>query len=205
MLVPADESPPAVDDSFWQPLGMRASASLRADFAGIVLPADCLIGAPGDYYRQPAFSGGAIRFCAVQMGGAEAVLDETRRFLRGLGRIDDPYQRQRLGEMATRVEGGRLWLEGAARRSADLADDAAAWVAYVNLARGAVEAACLDTLRLAERCGRRARPAAPEPFERLHRDLTHYLRQPAPDAALADAGRHVLASERPAHALWSRP
>jgi hypothetical protein len=32
----------------------------------------------------------------------------------------------------------------------------------------------------------------PEPFEPLHRDLTHYLRQPAPDSAIADAGRFAL-------------
>ena len=42
----------------------------------------------------------------------------------------------------------------------------------------------------------------PLPFERLHRDLTHYLRQPAPDGAQADAGRYVLSSPEPAHRLW---
>lgn len=203
VLVPTDEAPPAVDASFWQPLGMRSTASARADFQTVALPAASLIGAPGDYYRQPGFGAGAIRFCAVQTGGAEAILDETHGFLRALGRADDPYQRMRLGEMATAVETARLWLDGAAARHADLAADAAALVAYVNLARGAVEDACLRVMRLAERSVGARGLLRPAPLERLHRDLTHYLRQPAPDAALADAGRHVLASGRAAHALWT--
>ena len=166
-------------------------------------PAD-LLGQPGDYYRQPAFSGGAIRFAAVQLGGAEAVFDETRRFLRDLGRLDDPYQKMRLGEMAILIESGRLWLRGAADHAArpGAETNAEATVAYANMVRTAIEDSCLRTLQLAERCVGARGLLRPEPFERLHRDLTHYLRQPAPDAALADAGRFVLQHSTPAHALW---
>ena len=208
VVVETDSRRPREDRSFWQPLGMRASASFRADFDGIAVGADDLLGAPGAYYGQPAFSGGAIRFAAVQLGGAEAVFDETRRFLRGLGRTDDPHQRARLGEMALLIECGRLWLDGAARHadgamSRDGAADAAAAVGYANLMRSAIEASRLRVLALAERCVGARGLLRPEPFERLHRDLTHYLRQPAPDAALADAGRHVLADTRPASTLWS--
>jgi len=42
----------------------------------------------------------------------------------------------------------------------------------------------------------------PYHFERIIRDLTIYLRQPAPDAALADAGRYVLQSGAAADDLW---
>ena len=59
-----------------------------------------------------------------------------------------------------------------------------------------------QVLPLAERCVGARGLLRPEPFERLHRDLTHYLRQPAPDAALADAGRYALAHARPAYRLW---
>ena len=74
--------------------------------------------------------------------------------------------------------------------------------AYANLMRGAVEEICLTTLRLAERCVGARGLLQPEPFERLHRDLTHYLRQPAPDAALAEAGRFALGSDKPAYQLF---
>ena len=195
LVLPADTQPPVLDRRFWRPLGMKATASFRADLTGLEIKATDLIGSPNSYYRQPQFGGGAVRFAAVQLGGAEAVYDETRRFLRALGRTDDPYQRQRLGQMALLLETGRHWLRGAAAhairpdKSAASADTV---VAYANLTRTAVEQIGLDMLRLAERCVGARGLLQPEPFERMHRDLTHYLRQPAPDAVLADVGRFVL-------------
>jgi alkylation response protein AidB-like acyl-CoA dehydrogenase len=210
MLLRADEQPPVLDRSFWRPLGMRATASFRADFTGLAIGPDDLIGHPNDYYRAPWFGGGAARFAAVQLGGAAAVLDETRRFLRRLGRTDDPYQRQRLGEMLTLHEAGQRWLRGAAEAAvlpATPAESALparieALAAYVNALRATTEDICLQTLRLAERSVGARGLLQPEPFERLHRDLTHYLRQPAPDAALADVGRFALASDKPAYQLF---
>jgi alkylation response protein AidB-like acyl-CoA dehydrogenase len=210
VLLRADEQPPALDRSFWRPLGMRATASFRADFTGLAITADDLIGRPNDYYRAPWFGGGAARFAAVQLGGAAAVLDEARRFLRRLGRTDDPYQRQRLGEMLTLHEAGQRWLRGSAEQATLpatpaeplVAARAEALAAYVNALRATTEDICLQTLRLAERSVGARGLLQPEPFERLHRDLTHYLRQPAPDAALADVGRFALASDKPAYQLF---
>ena len=193
-VLPADRQPPVLDRSFWRPLGMRATASFRADLTGLEIGPEDLIGPPNSYYQQPAFGGGAIRFAAVQLGGAEAIFDETRSFLRGLGRTSDPYQRQRLGEMAIALESGRQWLRGAAEHAARPAasEGSEATVAYANMARTAIEKICLDMLHLAERSVGARGLLQPLPFERLHRDLTHYLRQPAPDGALADVGRFVL-------------
>ncbi|MBU6123192.1 acyl-CoA dehydrogenase family protein [Hymenobacter siberiensis] len=152
-VLPADAQPPALDRSFWQPIGMRATASFRADLTGLKIGPEDLIGPPNAYYQQPAFSGGAIRFAAVQLGGAEAAFDETRDFLRSLGRTDDPYQRQRLGEMAIMLESGRQWLRGgaknAARPSAATPEGAEATVAYANMMRTAIETINLEILRLA--------------------------------------------------------
>ena len=201
LIIPADELVPQYNPAFWQPLGMRASASFEVDFTGLEIDAACLLGQPGDYYRQPWFSGGAIRFAAVQLGGAEALFDETRHFLQKLHRTNDPYQRHRLGEMSMLVASGQHWLQAAAVQTA-AHTDADTTVAHANLVRSAIEALCLQLLPLAERCVGARGLLRPEPFERLHRDLTHYLRQPAPDAALADAGRYALESHEPAYRLW---
>ncbi|SMB87518.1 Acyl-CoA dehydrogenase type 2 domain [Hymenobacter roseosalivarius DSM 11622] len=205
-ILPADELSPTLDASFWQPLGMRATASFRIDLTGLEISAEEFVGKPGDYYRQPDFSGGAIRFAAVQLGAAEAVFNETRRFLQQLNRTDDPYQQMRLGELAGLVESGNLWLRGAADHASrpTAASEATATVAYANLVRTAMEDICLRVLQIAERCVGARGLLRPEPFERLHRDLTHYLRQPAPDAAIADAGRFALTQTEPAHQLWHR-
>ena len=208
LVLPADKQRPKLDRSFWRPLGMRASASFLADFEHLEISTNCLLGQPNDYYQQPWFGGGAVRFAAVQLGGAAAVLDETRRFLRRLGRTDDPYQRQRLGEMLTLHEAGQMWLQGAAAHAALPAQPgppqqfAQTITTYANLMRTATEEICLRTLQLAERSVGARGLLQPEPFERLHRDLTHYLRQPAPDAILADAGRFALESDKPSFELW---
>ena len=59
------------------------------------------------------------------------------------------------------------------------------------MVRTAIEKICLDMLQLAERSVGARGLLQPLPFERLPRDLTHYLRQPAPDGAMADLGRFV--------------
>jgi alkylation response protein AidB-like acyl-CoA dehydrogenase len=228
-----------IDRSFWRPLGMHASASYKVDFGAVAVADDDLIGRSGDYYREPAFGGGAVRFAAVQQGGVEAIFDETRRFLRAAGRTIDPHQRARVGEMAVLVASGRQWLLGAARQALAHAgargiagEDAPAGrqqppderepgaghgahandrvsaqvrrtVAYAHLMRTAIESNALRVLQLAERCVGARGLMRPEPFERLHRDLTHYLRQAAPDAAVVAAGEFALASPEAAHALWA--
>ena len=58
--------------------------------------------------------------------------------------------------------------------------------------RLAVEAACHDALQLAQRSVGLAAFMRPNPIERIGRDLATYLRQPAPDAALAEAAAHFL-------------
>lgn len=209
-VVPVDTASPAIDRSFWKPLGMRASASYKVDFTGLALGHDDLLGQPGDYYREPAFGAGAVRFAAVQQGGVEAIFDETRHFLRRIGRTVDPFQRARIGEMAMLVESGRQWLRGAAHQAltasralrAESGDGVSA-VAHAHLMRTAIETIALRVLQLAERCIGARGLISPEPFERLHRDLTHYLRQAAPDAAVAAAGEYALSRTEAAHELWS--
>ena len=202
-IVPLDEYPDLpVDPTFWQPLGMKASVSYKIDFSGVSLTEEDLLGQPNDYHRQPYFSGGAIRFAAVQLGGAEAIFDATRTYLQQLRRTEDPYQRVRLGEMATLLETGNLWIQ----QAGEYADHEASieqTIHYANMTRSAIERIGVETMRLSERCVGARGLLYPQPFARLHADLTTYLRQPAPDLALAQVGQYVGEQPLPAHALWS--
>ncbi len=202
VILPTERTYPApFDPLFWQLLGMRATASVRMDFSGLEISGDDLLGASGDYYRQPAFSGGAIRYMAVQMGGAQALLEAVRGYLRGQNRTQDLFQRERTGRIAALVETGMLWLA----RAGTLADiaDAETLVEYTHMARAVVEESCLEILRLAERSVGARGLLRPHPMERIHRDLTLYLRQAGADSALVSAGRSVLESPLPADALWN--
>ena len=202
-VVTLDEYPELpVDPSFWQPLGMKASVSHKIDFSGIELTEEDLLGQPNDYHQQPYFSGGAIRFAAVQLGGAEAIFDATRVYLQQLRRTEDPYQRMRLGEMAILLETGTLWLQQAGEQ-ADREAPTEQTINYANMTRSMVERIGLETMRLSERCVGARGLLHPQPFARLHADLTTYLRQPAPDIALAQVGQYVGERTNPAHMLWS--
>ncbi len=213
-IVPMEAVETGVDPAWWQPSGMRASASYKVDFSSVELDASALIGAPGDYYRQPWLTGGVIRFAAVQLGGAEALFDATRQYLRDLNRTGDPYQEARIAEMAIALESGNLWLRGAATQVAEYAPvfggcphslhhQANRLVAYTNMVRTAIEAICLDLIKLSQRCVGTRGLLPPNPIERIVRDLTLYLRQPAFDAALANVGQYALSETTPASSLWS--
>jgi alkylation response protein AidB-like acyl-CoA dehydrogenase len=193
------------DTRFWQPLGMRASVSYKLDFTGVELSDDDLLGQPGDYFRQPHFSGGGIRFAAVQLGGAEALFDATRALLVSMNRTDDSFQKTRLAEMAYLIESGNQWIDAAGRKADEWRErgaEADRIVAYANMTRTAIEEICLRVMQLAERSVGARGLMRPLPFERIHRDLTFYLRQPAPDVTLADIGQYVLKNETDGHDLW---
>ena len=192
-LVPLDGEASRVTPDSWPAEGMRASASGRVDFAGLALSAQALVGAPGDYFREPHFNGGAVRFAAVHAGGARALFDATVAYLRGLDRTGDPHQRARLGRAAIACETADLWLLGAARLRESGAE-ASAESAYAAMTRTAVERACLDVLEIADRAVGARGLMRPSTVERVGRDLRLYLRQPAPDAVLDAAGGAVLDS-----------
>ncbi|GAV36515.1 hypothetical protein ROTAS13_04202 [Roseomonas sp. TAS13] len=81
---------------------------------------------------------------------------------------------------------------------------AARVVAYVDLARGAVERAGLAAMELAQRSIGLGAFLRPAPVERIARDLATYLRQPGPDRALTSAAQHALAAAAPVGDLWGR-
>lgn len=202
MLVVPLEQAERADLSAWRAQGMRATATGTLDFTGLAVSDDDVIGEPDDYFRQPFFSCGAWRFLAVQCGGIEAVFEAHRDHLRRTGRGGDPHQRARLGHAATAVETARLFVARAARFAATAEADPDGAVAYVNLARGAVERAGLDAIELAQRSVGLSGFLEAHPLERRVRDLATYLRQPAPDHALASAAGHILNATEPLHATW---
>jgi alkylation response protein AidB-like acyl-CoA dehydrogenase len=229
-VVPMEEVATVSDPTWWQPSGMRATASFKVDFTDVELDSSSLIGQPGDYFRQPWLSAGVIRFAAVQLGGAEALFDATRQYLQSLNRTTDPYQQERLGRMAIALESGNLWLIGAADfvkayapmfggsphlsnqqplnqslpNQQSLNQQADQLVSYANMVRTVIEQICMDVIQLCERSIGTRGLLPPHPMERIIRDLTLYLRQPVFDAALANVGQYALAQTDPANSLWSK-
>jgi alkylation response protein AidB-like acyl-CoA dehydrogenase len=205
MLLPRFDDAPRADLSQWTAQGMRASATGAVDFSGLDIGPEDILGGDGDYERQPFFSGGAWRFCAVQQGGMETLLELLRQHLRRTGRGGDPHQAARLGEAGIAVETARLWVERAARTAEEDASSQPPErvVAYVNLARLAVERAGLELMELVQRSVGLQAFMRPNPIERVCRDLATYLRQPAPDRALTSAAAWMLAQEDDCLDRWT--
>jgi alkylation response protein AidB-like acyl-CoA dehydrogenase len=172
--------------------GMRATASGVIDLEGYITQPTDWIGAPGDYMREPAFSAGAWRTLAVILGGLDTLVNEIATQLRRRRREDNPYQRARLAQAFIAQETASLWIKKAALMTEEATDPTEDIVAYVNLARGAVETAAFDIIQIAQRSLGIAAMLESNPAERLARDLTTYLRQPAMDEALEEAAGHFV-------------
>ncbi len=168
--------------------GMRAATTGQVAFHAT---ASRLFGEPGDYLREPDFSCGAWRTSAATLGGLEALTGQFRQQLQARGREGDPHQQSRFGQALIATETARLWMMEAAIR-AETSDDA---IAYVGLARLAVERACLDVMELVQRSLGVAALLRSNPVERLCRDLATYLRQPAADMVLTEAAAAQLAAK----------
>jgi alkylation response protein AidB-like acyl-CoA dehydrogenase len=177
--------------------GMRATQSGSIDFTDYAPRAADWIGDPGDYLREPAFSAGAWRALAVIVGGVTALVDELRGQLHARNRHGNPHQASRMAQALIAQETALLWT----RKAAILAESATAAPAdamhYVNLARRAVEAAALDAIQLTQCSLGLAALLDTNPVERLIRDLTTYLRQPALDEAIDEAAAHFVTAPLP--------
>ncbi|GAC1497439.1 MAG: hypothetical protein NVS1B2_19330 [Vulcanimicrobiaceae bacterium] len=209
-VVPMDRVRATVaDDATWEPLGMAASASVRVSFDDAILTDDDAIGSPGDYLCEPWFSGGALRFVAVQTGAIERLVHETFVFLIDRERDGDAIQTARAAEMTVAAETARLWTGRGMRAwqifDANSQDDAAAAavVEAVDGARVAVERAAFDVLERAMRAVGARGLVAPQPFAELLRDLQMYLRQPASDAIVQRVGHAAFAAARSARTSGS--
>ena len=200
----------SIDRSFWHPLGMESSESFGIDFTGGKVSLDQLIGSPGDFYKDPIFRGGAIRFAAVQAGAVIRLHQMFAEWLEESRRGEDPYQVARLGEIAIAAQEAAMWVEKAA-----LVAEKCFYKTDKTSTKRMIE--CANMMRIAiERLGTGVMQRVtagvgahgllqPARFERVIRDLTMYLRQPAPDQTLAAIGKASLeeVSKRGTEAFWS--
>ena len=191
---------PRVDDgradaTRWTAQGMRATATGDVDFDGIAIADVEIVGRPGDYLRSPYFRGGAWRVLAVQLGGLEAILDQHGAQLRDSPHRDHPLQLVRYGEALAAAETARLWVQRAGEMAEGSLKDAEAEQidAYVDLARNAFETTALTLIARAQKAIGLKAYLRPNPLERLVRDLSTYLRQPALDISLMSAASFHLA------------
>ena len=181
------------------------AATGQVNFTGVSQDLNAEFGAPDVYLVEPEFSAGAWRASAVTAGALAALVEAVRAELAARGRAQAPEQRQRLGRMFMNAQTARLWI----MHVAPLAEDADHYpdfaTATVNLARMAVEAACVESIQLAQRSLGLSAFMQTNPVERLCRDIGTYLRQPAPDEALNAAAAYFTHNPQSLDLPWSLP
>lgn len=189
LLLDLADVPPTIDAGWWRTTGMQRSETHQVRWPDAPVPADAVIGAANAYAGEPYFSGGALRFVAVQAGGVAALFDHSRDHLLRTGRADDPFQAARLAEL--------FWLADAAagivRRAATewFESDGEGRLARVAAARLAVADLAERAIAVAQNAVGLAGQFLSHPLSATLSDLAVYLRQPAPDAQRLRVGRAV--------------
>jgi alkylation response protein AidB-like acyl-CoA dehydrogenase len=166
--------------------GMRCT-STKAMTIDCEVPIEHCFGNVGDYLREPDFSVGAWRTTAVTVGGLQALVDETIQQLVARDRHTSPHQAARIGQMLIKSQTAAMWIRSVAQEAISQYDEPRHLIGYVNLARLAVEQACLEVIPLVQRCLGLTSLNVSNPVEGMMRDLATYLRQPAADEVLTEA------------------
>jgi len=179
-----------IDTSWWDPIGMRATASHLVHFRNTFIPDEDLIGYPGQYLKEGWQTCFIPHYAATFLGAAEAAYDYALNYITTQKKVEDPYVQHHLGQMSVNVETAHLWLRHVARLwetgrylEAQLAG---------SRARHVVEHLAEDTVKQCIRaCGARCliRPSA---LERVYRDLSFYVRHDNDDQILATIGKSIL-------------
>ncbi len=183
VLIDLAASESDIDRSWWRTIGMQRSETHLVRWHGTT--AFGYVGEPGDYAREPWFSGGALRFVAAHAGGVAALFDHARDHLVAAGRAEDPHQAARLSTLYQLAQSAA----NAVRGAAETWGDDSLYPLRVAAARLAVADAAERALALAQQAVGVQGLFEDHPLSAVIADLTVYLRQPAPDAQAARVGR----------------
>ena len=121
-------------------MGWRAQPTAQVQFDDCVIPAENLVGEEGRgfAYAMAGLDGGRLNISAGALGGAQAALDATLRYMgerRAFGQALDQFQglQFRLAEMETALQSARILLRQAAWKLDQRAPDATKFCAMAKL------------------------------------------------------------------------
>jgi alkylation response protein AidB-like acyl-CoA dehydrogenase len=195
LLLACDLSDPSinVDKSWWDPMGMRATASHVVRFNRTFIPESNLIGQPGRYLTDGWQTCFIPHYAATFLGAAEAAYDFAFEYISSQGKTSDPYIHHHIAQSAINIETGYLWLRHVARMWETERYDEARMAG--SRARHTMEHLAEDTVKRCIRaCGARSlnRPSS---LERIYRDLSFYVRHDNDDQILATIGKSLLGQQ----------
>jgi alkylation response protein AidB-like acyl-CoA dehydrogenase len=186
----------SIDRSWWDPLGMRATASHVVRFNQTFIPDSNSIGRPGQYLLDGWQTCFIPHYAATFLGAAEAAYEFALEYAASQRKGSDPFVQQHIAQSAINVETGHLWLYHVARMWENGRQDEARLAG--SRARHTMEHLAEDTVKRCIRaCGARSLNR-PSPLERIYRDLSFYVRHDNDDQILATIGKALLGEQHDA-------
>ena len=195
LLLACDLSSPSVeiDRSWWDPIGMRGTASHVVKFKDTFIPDENVLGHAGQYLAEGWQTCFIPHYAATFLGAAEGAYEYTLNYVRSQNKMADPYVQHHVGQSAINVETGYLWLRHVAAMWETGMHDEAQLAG--SRARHIMEHLAEDTVKRSIRaCGARSLNR-PSPLERIYRDLSFYVRHDNDDHLLATIGRSLLGQQ----------
>jgi alkylation response protein AidB-like acyl-CoA dehydrogenase len=182
----------------WDTLGMRATVSPSVTLTACDVPADALLGLPGESLKSGVGLAFGLGYAAIYVGAAQRALDFTLDFCRThhfdpdpASRAHDPIVQHHVAEMTMALEGARLVLYQSAGRW-DTADALQRAVLAARAKSLATDAALRVTAKAVQLVGGRSAHRRC-PLERLFRDVrTATLMPPNLDRSMEIVGRAML-------------
>jgi SfnB family sulfur acquisition oxidoreductase len=192
-IIPAGTPGLSIEDD-WQSFGQRTTASGRVRLDRVELPELCVLPIHRAYSEQPMGAVSQLSHVGIDLGIAQAALDDTVRFLRGQSSISQPVPSPRavtdalviaqVGELQIRIHAAEAMTlraglaVDAAVAEPDKARRAAASLAVAEAKVLTSEVALLAASKLFELCGTRA-AQSPHAFDRHWRNArVHTLHDP---------------------------
>lgn len=192
LMLACDLSDPTVtiDDTWWDPIGMRATVSYLVRFQRTFIPETQQIGYPGQYIKEGWQTCFIPHYAASFLGAAEAAYDYAIEYLVSQNKGSDPYVQHHIAKTSINVETAHLWL----RHVASMWEAGRYEEAQIagSRARHLIEHLAEDAVQHCIRaCGARCLNR-PSPLERIYRDLSFYIRHDNDDHIVAMIGKSLL-------------
>ena len=188
-IVTLDPATSETDRDWWQPVGMQRSETHIVSWDGSQAPDAQRLGGPGLYQRQPHFSGGGLRFAAVQAGAVAGLHDRLVEALQSRDRAGHPIQRRRVAESFSCAQTAIDAVMSAARAHDPDHPD---WLVRCDAARHRVLECAEEQIMRVQRAVGLQGLMHPHPLATHLSDLCTYIRQPGPDAATDTVAEAVL-------------
>jgi alkylation response protein AidB-like acyl-CoA dehydrogenase len=165
-------TPGVVLDNDWDTMGMRATVSWSLHFHDCFVPADAVVGKPGEWvWGDPRTF--TLGFCANHLGTAEAVFDGILDYIKPrLTLAQDAVIGTTIGQLDAALYGAKMALYHAAWLW-ETAEPTTAELASMKALQLAKQAALSVTSKAFELCGARS-TFKRYPFERAFRDIRTY-------------------------------